>query len=227
MEKFLKENIDNRFLFKSSKKIKKFKKVDPIKNIFDININSSNYSIKSYSKNKGAKSDYLSLNSQNILFKYSGFSPKNNGKIILCEINSNKSIANQSNIIIPSVKSTPQFKQGKKIEFVPESPNEKNKTKKSSKHHHKKNIDSLHKQIKSDYKKVLKKNIEKPIKINIVSLKFRIADDFNEINSKTFLYEKDKCLKKMHLTDKIKEEENTDFIMTLSPKKHHGEINPF
>ena len=92
---------------------------------------------------------------------------------------------------------SPHFKQAKKIEFVSEfTPDEKHKTKKSRKHHHKKNLNSLHKQIKSDYKKVLKKYIEKPIKMNIVSLKFKIANDFNEVNSKKFLYKKDKCLKK-------------------------------
>ena len=47
------------------------------------------------------------------------------------------------------------------------------------------------------YKNVLDKSQDKQIKINLVSQKFKIADDFNERNSIQFLIEKDECLKKI------------------------------
>ena len=50
------------------------------------------------------------------------------------------------------------------------------------------------------------KSQNKKIKINLVSLKFKIADDFNEINSNQFLNEKDECLREEILSDEIKEE---------------------
>ena len=60
--------------------------------------------------------------------------------------------------------------------------------------------------------KILKKKYEykiprKKIKINMVSQKFKIANDYDEINSNIFLKEKDECLKSFKLTDKIEEDE--------------------
>ena len=55
------------------------------------------------------------------------------------------------------------------------------------------------------------KSQDKQIKINLVSQKFKIADDFNEKNSNQFLYEKDECLREIFLTDEIEEEESTPF----------------
>ena len=48
---------------------------------------------------------------------------------------------------------------------------------------------------------------DKSIKKNFVNKKFKIADDFNEINSKQFLNEKDECLREIILSDKIEGEE--------------------
>ena len=56
------------------------------------------------------------------------------------------------------------------------------------------------------YKDSRYKSQDKIIKMNLVSRKFKIADDFNEKNSNKFLKEKDECLKKMTLSDKIEEE---------------------
>ena len=57
---------------------------------------------------------------------------------------------------------------------------------------------------------------DKPIKINLVSQKFRIADDFNEKNSNQFLKEKDECLKKIILSDVIEETEKEEAIFFYS-----------
>ena len=61
------------------------------------------------------------------------------------------------------------------------------------------------------YKDVHHKPQNKPVKINLVNQKFKIADDFNEKNSNQFLNEKDECLKKITLTDEIEENEFTHF----------------
>lgn len=53
------------------------------------------------------------------------------------------------------------------------------------------------------------KSHEKPIKLNLVSQKFKLADDFNEQNSLKFLYEKDLYLQEMILSDEILEEEDS------------------
>ena len=235
MEKISKENIGYNLFFISSKKAKKskkYKKVNHSKKISDSIVNlSQNLSNIIKKKNLEPKFSHLFSNSQNCLFKYLGSSSNCNVKNISNNnFNSNKYITNQSNIVIPNVEFTPKFKQLKKIEFVSvekhNTPNEKHKNKKSRKQFNKKTIESLHKQIKSDYKEILKKQSEKPIKMNDVSRKFKIADDFNEINSKKLLYEKDKCLKRMHLTDKIeKEEKNNADIFTLSPITHDESIH--
>ena len=59
------------------------------------------------------------------------------------------------------------------------------------------------------YEKTIYKSQDKPIKINLVSQKFKIANDFNEKNSNIFLNEKDECLREIILSDEI-EEESTD-----------------
>ena len=51
------------------------------------------------------------------------------------------------------------------------------------------------------------KSQDKPIKKNFVNQKFKIADDFNEENSKKFLNEKDEYLREIILSDKIEKEE--------------------
>ena len=61
------------------------------------------------------------------------------------------------------------------------------------------------------YKKALYKSEDKIIKINLVSQKFKIANDFNEKNSNQFLVEKDECLREVILSDKIEEEECVHF----------------
>ena len=237
MEKISKENIGYNLFFISSKKAKKskkYKKVNHSKKISDSIVNlSQNLSIMTNKKNLEPKFNHLFSNSQNFLSKYLGSSSNCNAKKISDNnFNSNKSITNQSNIIIPNVQFTPKFKQLKKIQLDSvekyNTPNEKHKIKKSRKKCYKKTIESLHKQIKSDYKEILKKQFEKPIKMNDVSRKFKIADDFNEINSKKLLYEKDKCLKRMHLTDKIEnEEKNNANIFTLTPISHDESIPIF
>ena len=225
MEKISNEDIENKFNFKSSKKARKYKKSEKI--------NSSENTSTTNLKNSGPKFTYYSSNFQNILFKYSGFSSKCNLKISGNVLNTNNPNNNQSNNLISSVKYTPQFKPSKKLEFISVekcyTPNEKHKSRKSSKRHHKQTIYSLHEQIKSDYKEILKKYIEKPIRMNYVSRKFKLADDYNEINSKKFLYEKDKCLKKMNLTDEIEDEEkkNDKVELSLSPINKDVDNNLF
>ena len=54
---------------------------------------------------------------------------------------------------------------------------------------------------------------DKTIKLNLVNQKFKIADNFNEKNSNQFLKEKDECLKKLVLTDEIKNEEFIPFYV--------------
>ena len=56
------------------------------------------------------------------------------------------------------------------------------------------------------YKNDRYKSQDKPIKINLVNLKFKIANDFNEKNSNQFLKEKDECLREIILSDKIEED---------------------
>ena len=59
---------------------------------------------------------------------------------------------------------------------------------------------------------------QKKIKINLVSLKFKIANDYDEAHSNIFLNEKDECLKEIKLTDKIKKNEENDFELSpISP----------
>ena len=229
MENISEEEIEKIYNFKTSKKVKKYKKSSHLKKNNTTTTESSS-NITNHVRPK-SKFSHFSSNSNNILFKYSGFSSKCNTKKNSCDSLNLKNLnKNKSNDVTPNVKLTPQFCQLRKIVsvqndkyyYTPDKPNKKHRKSKSH-HHHKKNKNSLHKQIKSDYKEILKNYVEKPIKINYVSQKFKIANDFDEINSKIFLYEKDKYLKKEHLTDEIEddeEEERKDIIeFTLNPKK--------
>ena len=230
MQKISNENIENKYCFKSSKKAKKIKKVHPFKKDFDSNNNiTENSSIITNLINPEPKFGNISSNLQNILLRYSGLSSKSNCRRIKGGLlNSNKSTNLQSNSPISSVKFTPRFEQLDKIEraYIGKySPtNKKHKSSKSKKHQHNINYYALHKQIKSDYKEIIKNYIEKPIKMNNVSRKFKIANDYNEINSKIFLYEKDKCLKKMNLTDEIEDGkesfDDANVELALSPINH-------
>ena len=75
------------------------------------------------------------------------------------------------------------------------------------------------------------KSQDKQIKKNLVNKKFKIADDFNEKNSKQFLNEKDEYLREIILSDKIEEEENIssyseerkESIFELSPIKESND----
>ena len=62
------------------------------------------------------------------------------------------------------------------------------------------------------------KSQDKPIKMNLVSRKFKIADDFDEKNSNQFLKEKDECLREVILSDEIEEEKNNNYL-TINDKK--------
>lgn len=53
---------------------------------------------------------------------------------------------------------------------------------------------------------------QKKVKVNMVSLKFKIANDYDEAHSNIFLKEKDECLKQIKLSDKIE-----DYEFELSP----------
>ena len=55
------------------------------------------------------------------------------------------------------------------------------------------------------------KSQDEPIKINLVSQKFKIANDFNEKNSNQFLNDKDECLREVILSDEIKENDSIHF----------------
>ena len=81
---------------------------------------------------------------------------------------------------------------------------------KKLKHYHYKNQksnDDIIKYSNFEFDIDLIKSRQKQIKINRVSQKFKIANDFNELNSKIFLYDKDICLRPTYLSDEIKEEE--------------------
>ena len=73
------------------------------------------------------------------------------------------------------------------------------------------------------YKNSYNKSQDKPIKKNIVSQKFKIADDFNEKNSNQFLNEKDECLREVFLSDKIEEDEFIHFC-TKNEKRNISNI---
>ena len=75
------------------------------------------------------------------------------------------------------------------------------------------------------------KQKDEPIKSNLVSRKFKIANDFNEENSNQFLNEKDECLKKIILSEEIEEEKvihfysNKEKIFNLSTIKKNKNTN--
>ena len=226
MDNISEEETEKKYNLKYPKKVKKSKRSSRSKKDFDNNTNTTENSsnITNHIKPK-SKFSHFSLNSKiNILSQYSGFPSKHNiKKKSFDSLNFKKLSKNNTQ----DAKLTPHFLPLRKIESVPDekcyTPDKaEKKHKKHKQHHHKKNNDALHKLIKSDYKEILKNYVEKPIKINYVSQKFKIANDFNEINSKIFLYEKDKYLKKENLTDEIEEDEKSkDMIeFTLNPKKN-------
>ena len=96
---------------------------------------------------------------------------------------------------------TTNFKKMKKIKL-----NDINQPKHNHRLSHNINIKLTNDLTKQFYHKNSYKSQDKKIKINLVSLKFKIADDFNEKNSNQFLNEKDEYLREVILTDEIKEE---------------------
>ena len=118
---------------------------------------------------------------------------------------------------------SPNIKKTKKMY----SNNNINPSNYNHKHHHHK-ISELANNFHSKnqfYRRDHYKSQDRPIKINLVSLKFKIADDFNEENSNKFLNEKDECLREVILSDEIKgETDNPFFIDDLSPigKNEYG-----
>ena len=81
-------------------------------------------------------------------------------------------------------------------------------------HHNLNNILSNNFHGKSIFhKKNLNKSQDKQFKINLISQKFKIADDFNEKNSNQFLYEKDEYLREVILTDEFEEDDSIHFYL--------------
>ena len=90
------------------------------------------------------------------------------------------------------------------------------------KHHHKSSQLANHFYDENQiYDREHYKSQDKPIKINLVNQKFKIADDFNEKNSNKFLNEKDECLREVFLSDEIEEKESTSFVF----ENEKGSIN--
>ena len=148
MEKIPKEEIDNKFFFKSSKRLKKSKNLNSLKKNFDSHTNfSENSSVITNLKKSEPKFTQFSSNLQNnVLFKYSGCSAIYHVKKTSADnFNSKELTKNQSNSLIPSVKYTPHFSQLNKIELSPiencNTPNKKpeNKKSKSKNRRHKNN----------------------------------------------------------------------------------------
>ena len=103
---------------------------------------------------------------------------------------------------------SPKLKKMKKIDM-----NDNNINSPKHQHRHHKST-----QLEDDFegqckfcKNVHYKTQNKPIKLNLVSQKFKIANDFNEENSNKFLNEKDECMKEVILSDKIEKEESSHF----------------
>ena len=97
--------------------------------------------------------------------------------------------------------------------------NEINSTKHNHPHHHKSSLSTN--KYHRKYNKNHNKSQEKQIKKNLVSQKFKIANDFNEKNSNKFLNEKDECLREVILSDEIEEKESTSFVF----ENEKGSIN--
>ena len=101
----------------------------------------------------------------------------------------------------------------KKMKKINSNKNIKNSPKFQPNHHKSSKLKSyFFEENKFCYKEKTKSQ-DKKIKINLVSLKFKIADDFNEKNSNQFLKEKDECLKAIILSDKIEEEKAIPFYV--------------
>ena len=95
--------------------------------------------------------------------------------------------------------------------------NEKNINSEKSNHHHhhhkKSDLNGYFHENNKFCNKEKNKSQDKPIKNNLISQKFKIADDFNEKNSKKFLKEKDECLREVILSDKVEEEKEIPFYV--------------
>ena len=118
-------------------------------------------------------------------------------------------------------KFSPDIKKMKNI-----NSNNKNNSSPKRKNHHNRHRTSIftsniHEEKNEIYDREKTKSQDKKIKINLVSLKFKIADDFNEKNSNQFLKEKDECLKALFLSDKIEEEKIIPFYV----QSEKGSIN--
>ena len=85
--------------------------------------------------------------------------------------------------------------------------NDNNSPKHNHRRHHKSSQLASNFHGKSLFCKNVSKSQDRPIKINLVSQKFKIANDFNEKNSNEFLNEKDECLREVILSDEIVEDE--------------------
>ena len=110
-------------------------------------------------------------------------------------------------------KFSPDIKKMKNI-----NSNNKNNSSPKRKNHHNRHRTSIftsniHEEKNEIYDREKTKSQDKKIKINLVSQKFKIADDFNEKNSNQFLKEKDECLKAIILSDKIEEEKAIPFYV--------------
>ena len=126
---------------------------------------------------------------------------------------------------------SPVLKRIKKINLN----NNKSNTPKNNQCYHYKNNKLINDSDEENqiYKNIRYKTQDKKIKINLVNQKFKIADDFNEKNSKQFLKEKDECLKKMILTDEIEEEgfipfcaenENESILSSINKNEYDDSI---
>ena len=98
--------------------------------------------------------------------------------------------------------------------------NDNNSPKHNHRRHHKSSQLASNFHGKSLFCKNVSKSQDKPIKINLVSQKFKIADDFNEKNSNQFLNEKDECLREEILSDKIEEEEDNIHFYAENEKRN-------
>ena len=159
----------------------------------------------------------LSSGSDKKLFMLSSFYSKNNKYIL---INQLKNVhENNSHEKMNSNKFSTDLKKKRKMKSYD---NVINSSKPDQKHHHHKS-----EQLRSNfpgkskfYKNARHKSQDRPIKINLVSQKFKIANDFNEQNSNQFLNDKDECLREVILSDEIEEEPVSIFAENKKQKKN-------
>ena len=146
------------------------------------------------------------------IFAESIISDKSNGNI-----NNSNSIANKKHSL---EKTDPNKKHKKKFTSFYKQMKKMNLSTSiySPKNNHHMNITNSF--FGESYEKFLNKSQDKPIKMNLVAQKFKIADDFNEKNSNQFLDEKDECLREVFLTDEIEEEKCINFSAEKKRKKN-------